>query len=322
MGDLKRRLMYVLAAQCVVIQPALARTKPSPFLTLGGKADAPKGYLAMCAQTPVSCDDDQVATTLSGSGTPIGPTAAIIATPLPLTRQSGPTSLQGRLSAASMTMTVTVQAATLRHRFGGFVVASEPRDVLLALSPFRYTLDLMTGSSVGDGDAVPVRSGPLPVASAVSSAAVPAEMSADDERKLLQRINLRVNRIVRQATDLSIYGREEVWQRSGADQGAAGDCEDMALEKQAELIAAGFPKSRLSLAVVYAPIVGLHTILVARTRDGDQVLDSRSPYLRAWWKSGYSWLSVQSFAGSKSWRQPLSEPQMMAATTPDAAAVS
>lgn len=287
MARLKRHLLYGLTAQCIVMQPALASPKPSPFLILGGSAEAPRGYLAMCAQTPVECDGDPVASSLSASadsvdvhtpvGASIGATGAIVAA-----RHVLP-ALAPAIAFRQSLFSVKVHGPMLNDRFGDFTLTIGSPTPPQALA-FVYR---------------------------VNSTPILAPMPPDiDEQQLLRQINVRVNRIVRQATDLAIYGREEVWHASGAYDGAAGDCEDMALEKQAELITAGFPKSRLSLAVVYAPAVGLHTVLVARTRDGDQVLDSRTPYLRPWYKSGYTWLSVQAFAGSKAWRQPLSERQI------------
>ncbi len=304
MARLKRHLLYGLTAQCIVMQPALASPKPSPFLILGGSAEAPRGYLAMCAQTPVECDGDPAASSLAASadsvdvhtpvGASIGATGAIV-----VARHVLPV-LAPTIAFRQSRFSVAVHGPMLNDRFGGFTLTIGSYTPPPALA-FVYRVD-----------SAPILA-PMPHPA-------PAPMSADiDEQQLLRQINVRVNRIVRQATDLAIYGREEVWHASGAYDGAAGDCEDMALEKQAELITAGYPKSRLSLAVVYAPAVGLHTVLVARTRDGDQVLDSRTPYLRPWYKSGYTWLSVQAFAGSKAWRQPLSERQiaLAASDTPD-----
>lgn len=299
MARLKRHLLYGLTAQCIVMQPALASPKPSPFLILGGSAEAPRGYLAMCAQTPVECDGAPAASSLAASadsvdvhtpvGASIGATGAIVAA-----RDVLPV-LAPAIAFRPSRFSVAVHGPMLNDRFGGFTLTIGSPTPPQALA-FVYRVD-----------STPILA-PMPHP---TPAPAPAPMSPDiDEQQLLRQINVRVNRIVRQATDLAIYGREEVWHASGAYDGAAGDCEDMALEKQAELITAGFPKSRLSLAVVYAPAVGLHTVLVARTRDGDQVLDSRTPYLRPWYKSGYTWLSVQAFAGSKAWRQPLSERQI------------
>lgn len=325
MAGLKRRLLYGLVAHGILIQPAMAATKPSPFLILGGKAEAPRGYLAMCAQAPTECDGDRpqsASPDAVGDGASadasIGATGAIVAAhrilPSPAliapAHAAAPTPAATPVGAWQSMFSARVHDATLDDRFGQFTLTFVSRVAPSTFAAFIYAVEPTPAVAPALQRAATTIAPPISVPAPSASPPV-------DEQQLLKRINVRVNRIVRQATDLSIYGREEVWHASGAYEGAAGDCEDMALEKQAELIAAGFPKSQLSLAVVYAPAVGLHTVLVARTRDGDQVLDSRSPYLRPWHKSGYTWLSVQAFAETKSWRQPLSERQIaLAASEP------
>lgn len=124
-----------------------------------------------------------------------------------------------------------------------------------------------------------------------------------DEAKLLNRINRYVNSRVQQHTDWQIFGRDEVWARSGVGRNAVGDCEDIAIEKRYELVAEGFPANRLAFAVVYSRASGLHTVLVARTERTDVVLDSRSPYVRTWSEADYSWISVQSMDDPGVWRR-------------------
>ena len=106
---------------------------------------------------------------------------------------------------------------------------------------------------------------------------------------------------MRQRTDVEIYHQQEFWQRSGTQPGAVGDCEDIALEKRAELIQAGFPAARLALAVVYRHEIGLHTILVAHTAAGDFILDSRNSFIELWSQPPYSWISVQSTTNEMLW---------------------
>jgi predicted transglutaminase-like cysteine proteinase len=108
-----------------------------------------------------------------------------------------------------------------------------------------------------------------------------------------ERINRSVNHNVIQRTDLQLFGMDEFWRRSGGARGSYGDCEDIALEKRAQLIAAGHAADRLFLAVVYKRRAGLHTVLIVRTDEGDMVLDSLSSRIRKWDKSGYSWIRVQ-----------------------------
>lgn len=125
-----------------------------------------------------------------------------------------------------------------------------------------------------------------------------------DPAVLIQAINTRVNRLVRQRSDSMIFGVEEFWQAAGDGPDALGDCEDIALEKRAQLIAAGVDEKMLFLAIVYKRGVGLHTILVARTGTGDRVLDSLTSRIKPWFRAGYSWLRLQSPDDPMVWTRP------------------
>jgi predicted transglutaminase-like cysteine proteinase len=120
----------------------------------------------------------------------------------------------------------------------------------------------------------------------------------------IARINAHVNRHVRQVADLQTYGREDVWRPAGTGPKASGDCEDLALEKRQELIAAGFPASRLFMAIAFRQTTGLHAVLVARLPDGDRVLDSRDAFVRPVAKTGYAWLSLQRPEAPERWSYP------------------
>jgi len=112
------------------------------------------------------------------------------------------------------------------------------------------------------------------------------------QRHMLAFVNGDVNGSVLQRTDYDLFGTDERWQRPGKRAGAAGDCEDLALEKRERLIERGFPPSDLFFAVVYRREFGLHTVLVARTDRGDYVLDSLTGRLAPWQEAPYSWLRV------------------------------
>ncbi|WP_169805540.1 transglutaminase-like cysteine peptidase [Novosphingobium rosa] len=122
-----------------------------------------------------------------------------------------------------------------------------------------------------------------------------APMLTDDHLWLerIARINAHVNRHVKQVEDLQSYGSDDVWRPAGTGPGATGDCEDLALEKRQELIAAGFPASRLFIAIAFRQETGLHAVLVARLADGDRVLDSGNAFVRPVAQTGYAWLSLQ-----------------------------
>lgn len=124
------------------------------------------------------------------------------------------------------------------------------------------------------------------------------------EAALVRKVQRRVNRSVLQVTDTALYGRAEFWRAAGSGRDAAGDCEDIALQKRDELIAEGFPRDRLFLAVVYDSKVGLHTILLARLADGDVMLDSLSSRVKPWHDSPYRYLRLQVPGDPMTWRRP------------------
>lgn len=125
-----------------------------------------------------------------------------------------------------------------------------------------------------------------------------------------------VNRRVRQMTDAQNFHEAEWWQRSGIGPSARGDCEDIAIEKRYQLIAAGVPKSSMAFAVVYTRSVGLHTVLIVHTAEGDWVLDSLSGYVRNWSRAAYSWISVQSMQNPLIWYHVAPDPAGVATAAP------
>ena len=140
---------------------------------------------------------------------------------------------------------------------------------------------------------------------AIPAAPLPGASVADagnDWRRLLERVNGRVNARVHQQSDLASFGVPELWRPSGVGPGAVGDCEDLALEKRVELLAARFPPERLFLAVVWRRDAGLHTVLVARLDGGDVVLDSRVDYIEPWDRAGYNWVIVEAPGRPQEWR--------------------
>lgn len=113
------------------------------------------------------------------------------------------------------------------------------------------------------------------------------------QRHVLRVVNDQVNAAVLPRTDMQVFGVEERWARPGTGPHAMGDCEDVALEKRMRLIAAGYPPADLFFAVVYRRDFGLHTVLIARTDEGDVVLDSLTGQMTSWRDADYSWLRVQ-----------------------------
>ena len=169
-------------------------------------------------------------------------------------------------------------------------------------TPPSYMRDIATTICAGHNSAAVAPTPRVETQPAVETHVVRGAMPADPLR-LLKRVNRFVNQRVRQRTDYQIFARDELWTRSGVGPGAQGDCEDIAIEKRHELIAEGFPADRLAFGVVFSVESGLHTILIAKTPDGDMVLDSRSPYVRRWSDVPYSWISVQSTRDPMIWER-------------------
>lgn len=189
----------------------------------------------------------------------------------------------------------SIGAPTMPGAVVPFQGASDP---VAALQPWRVQ-PVLTGE-------MPLLVGETVVAPDVTVTAPgrgPAPTEADRAGdKLLDPVNKLVNSRVRQRPDIQIYATAEHWTRSGIGHGAQGDCEDLAIEKRFQLIAQGFDSKRLSFAVVYSRQTKLHTVLIARTADGDMVLDSDTPWVRRVDQTDYSWISVQSPENGMRWQ--------------------
>lgn len=88
---------------------------------------------------------------------------------------------------------------------------------------------------------------------------------------LLVRVNDSVNRRLTGVEDKELYGVDELWTFPEDNK---GDCEDFALLKRRELIEAGWAPSALSIAMVINRDGEGHAVLVARTDQGDFILDN------------------------------------------------
>ncbi|MDB5702015.1 MAG: hypothetical protein JWL66_2214 [Sphingomonadales bacterium] len=286
-----RALPVMLAATAT---PCLAGHTAQPFLSLGDRIDVPRGFAEMCTTTKDFC-----------STTPASADTAIVTAAL-----AAP---QGALSSGA-------GFSTSALALGGMAIVSSAPNALSAaaaagdcrhapeISPSRVTSFFSFEDSADRYSDMTcavlaeVVASPVPVAASLPPSTA-VSLAPQASAKLLKRVNRYVNSRVQQRTDFQIYARDELWVRSGVGPQAMGDCEDIAIEKRYELINAGYPADRLTFAVVYSNASGLHTVLLAKTDDGDVVLDSRSPYIRPWSEVGYSWISVQTAADPMIWRR-------------------
>jgi len=106
---------------------------------------------------------------------------------------------------------------------------------------------------------------------------------------VLEQINRAVNLAITPVTDEEQYGRYEVWKLNAK----AGDCEDYALEKRAQLMRKGFHPENLLLAMTHTG-TEFHTVLVVRTRVGDFVLDNLTEEVLPVSASRLDFIKVQS----------------------------
>jgi predicted transglutaminase-like cysteine proteinase len=118
-----------------------------------------------------------------------------------------------------------------------------------------------------------------------------AQVTLDDQTlQQLASVNHAVNAAITPEDDKTHYGRDEFWT---IPTDGRGDCEDYALTKRQELLAAGLPASALRLAVVYSVKTALHAVLTVATDQGDLVLDNVSDAIVQWNATDFTWIMVQ-----------------------------
>lgn len=80
-----------------------------------------------------------------------------------------------------------------------------------------------------------------------------------------------------------------------------GDCEDYALTKRKHLLALGWSSRALLIAVARTLSGEGHAVLIARTSDGDLVLDNRTDRIKDWRSTDLQWVMVQSDQAPRKW---------------------
>jgi predicted transglutaminase-like cysteine proteinase len=124
----------------------------------------------------------------------------------------------------------------------------------------------------------------------------PMEMSLETWRSLVA-VNQHVNEAIQPMTDLELYGVEEHWTIPSE----YGDCEDYALLKRRMLIERGWPSGALLIAVAFDEVGDGHAVLIARTDNGDLVLDNKVDEIRLWHETPYLYVKRQSAADPRRW---------------------
>lgn len=113
----------------------------------------------------------------------------------------------------------------------------------------------------------------------------------------LQEVNSLVNHLVTPATDLEFYNTEELWTLPDA----YGDCEDYVLLKRKWLIERGWPTGALLVTVVFDEVGDGHAVLLARTSNGDFVLDNKTDAVHRWQETAYRYVKRQSVEDPNRW---------------------
>ncbi len=112
----------------------------------------------------------------------------------------------------------------------------------------------------------------------------------EQTRATLEAVNRELNENSRYVPDFTQYGRLDCWEDISAT--GEGDCEDYAIGKIRRLLAVGWPRADLRLAIVgVEKPEGDHGVACARDAAGQWwVLDNRFPYVMAPEQCGYTWV--------------------------------
>ena len=127
---------------------------------------------------------------------------------------------------------------------------------------------------------------------------VQAETLTDRSWQQLIAVNDEVNAKIVPETDQDNYHVAEYWTYPSDGR---GDCEDIALEKRRELVAAGWDPSALLMTVVREPNGDGHAVLMARTDRGDLILDNQDNRVLVWNKTPYEFIKRQSQSDAGKW---------------------
>lgn len=313
--------------------PALAHAgapEVSSLMRLGQASSAPQGFVEFCQREPEECSDPVAAPHAPNAAT----VARVVKTPMVETVALAvpPAISVTRAPGASVVTAAIDDTANLRS--GAFLMkqkAAPPRGALVdwsrALRRTTYfTLDLPPTPTLSDATRE-VATSPEVTAGTVTridlsdAMAQLRKMRANGEVtatgrtrlvagppqltpalwKQISKVNDKINRSMAQRSDMEIYGVAEDWALPLEHGIKAGDCEDFVLEKRHALMAEGVPRSALSIAVVVTPQGISHAVLLVATSEGEYVLDSLTPWILPWQKTGYQWRERQVAGSTRSW---------------------
>jgi predicted transglutaminase-like cysteine proteinase len=120
----------------------------------------------------------------------------------------------------------------------------------------------------------------------------------DQTWRTLSQVNREVNASIWPQDDEAHYGRAEFWT---IPTDGYGDCDDYAVTKRKDLLAAGFPAPALRIAVVLMADATRHAVLTVSTDRGDLVLDNLRSEVVPWNATGFIWIQRQDTANPMKW---------------------
>lgn len=326
-----------VALTLVAVVPARAQIAPMP---LGARTLPPAGFVDFCRRQPAECQGEPVAATPAPQAAPLLTAATVALPPSVRARPAARPRGDWRLAPASTSAVARVEAAAPVPAPAATRLAS-PKTEPVAQSPVQPPADAvldarlqakaaltqamqvkrfnakslnpghwsrLTGDPRLDPRLAPHMAptpppapthAPLPapqVQPVAPRAATPVSL------ELLTRVNRQQNRRIARAVDAQAFGREDVWSLPTDDR-PQGDCEDYVLAKRQALIAAGVSPDALSIAVVRTRRGEGHAVLLARTAQGEYVLDNLSPWVVAWNEAPYTWVSRQTGGPDRPWVQ-------------------
>ena len=291
-----RLMMALILGGCAAVgstEAAVAggRGSAQPFMPFGQAIGAPQGYSDMCVARAALC---------ASFAPPKRVPSVILASHK--VDASVPAS---DLAAVSAPLAEPAVASGATGAIAAFLPPALLAGSALGVSPYvASTSAALTGSqplAAARYDYFRRAQAPAPIVVPGVVEAEEAEMALAERVRMLKDINRLVNSRVRQATDMQLFGIDELWRPTGLDRMAVGDCEDFAIEKRILLLERGYPAKDLFFAVAFRPDIGLHAVLVARTQAGDMVLDNRSARVSLWSKIDYVWIKRQSGDNPSAW---------------------
>ena len=258
-----RNIVSGLISAVALMAGVNAHAGSMPFMPRGAGMGAPTGFAELCRRDLATCGLPQSQLALLGLDAPSG-----------------------------QSLTSSVGGAPA-HAFPDARTPSQDQAPELVPAVASEVATPATQSVVG-GAEQPVMNVPAvetPAAAMVSAWLARGER---EQLRLLNQINQAVNRDVKKASDLDLYGQPEYWALPRVVDGKLyGDCEDYALEKRRQLIAAGVPESARSLAVAVTARGEGHAVLMISLKSGDWVLDNLTPWATPWEDLNYRWVQRQ-----------------------------